>query len=239
MCWPHRRQLRCPPKKSSKKIQERSRRRADFPAAIVLAGIVQTLAGIAFRAAVEVPWTWEKESRGQKPKSLKKVSKKSPGPGSQKSEKGLEKGPKSLQKPIFRLFFDFSRLFSDFWGPAPGDFSRFFETFWLRAPRLLLAGPRNLNAAGELKKNFPAACSNFAGKDPSRTGGGQICLCVPLSLGRERKHINKNPGNFRKASGQSRDTPRIIPGQSREIFIYRRGQKCYKIIITNVIIRSS
>ena len=28
----------------------------------------------------EVPWTWEKESRGPKPKSLEKVSKKSPGP---------------------------------------------------------------------------------------------------------------------------------------------------------------
>ena len=31
--------------------------------------------------SVEVPWTWEKESRGSKPKSLKKVSKKSPRPG--------------------------------------------------------------------------------------------------------------------------------------------------------------
>ena len=43
---------------------------------------------------VEVPWTWERESRGPKPKSLEKVF----GPASPKSEKGLEKGPKSQKK---------------------------------------------------------------------------------------------------------------------------------------------
>ena len=84
--------------------------------------------------SVEVPSAWEKESRGQKPKSLKKVSKKSPGAGSQKSEKSLEKGRKSQKKSLkmgfWRLFGPFSRLFSDFWDPAPGDFFRdFFETF--------------------------------------------------------------------------------------------------------------
>ena len=113
-------------------------------------------------SCIEVPWTWEKESRGQKPKSLKKVAKKSPGPGSQKSEKTREKGPKTLQKPIFGLFFwlfgPFSRLFLGFWGPAPGDsFRDFFETFWLLAPRLLLPGPRNLNSCTKsaLKIRFP------------------------------------------------------------------------------------
>ena len=30
---------------------------------------------------LEVLWTWERESRGQKPKTLQKVSKRSPGPG--------------------------------------------------------------------------------------------------------------------------------------------------------------
>ena len=85
-----------------------------------------------------------RESRGLS----QKVSKKSPGPGSQKSEKSLEKSPKRLQKPIFGQFFDFSGLFRDFFrtfGAAAGDFLRnSFETLWLRAPRLLLQGPRNL-----------------------------------------------------------------------------------------------
>ena len=40
------------------------------------------------RASVEVPWTWERESRGL---GL-------PAPGTQNSKKILEKGPKSSQK---------------------------------------------------------------------------------------------------------------------------------------------
>ena len=79
-------------------------------------------------------------------KEAKKSRKKSPGAGAQKSEKSLEKGPKSLRKPIFRLLFDFSDLLRDFFrtfGPRPRE--TFFETFWLRAPRLLLPSPRNLN----------------------------------------------------------------------------------------------
>ena len=44
--------------------------------------------GVDSTPLIEIPWTWERESRGQKPKSLHKVSKKSPGPG----------GPKSLKK---------------------------------------------------------------------------------------------------------------------------------------------
>ena len=98
----------------------------------------------------EVPWTWEKESRGPKPKSLKKVSKKvSRGRAPKvrkKSRKRSEKSKKSLKMGFWRLFGPFSRLFSDFWDPGPGRLFRdFFETFWLLAPRLLLPGPRNLN----------------------------------------------------------------------------------------------
>ena len=88
-----------------------------------------------FGSRFEVPWSWERESRGQQPESLQKVSKKSPGvgrpgPGSQKSEKGLEKGPKSLQNPLsdfffwtFRAFFEtFFRTFQ----PVPGRLFRDF-----------------------------------------------------------------------------------------------------------------
>ena len=69
-------------------------------------------------------------------KVSKNVSKKSPGAGAQQSEKSLEKGPKSLRKPIFRLFLDFSDLFRDFFrtfGPRPR------ETFL----RLFGFGPRD------------------------------------------------------------------------------------------------
>ena len=84
---------------------------------------------------LEVPWTWEKDSRGPTPKSLKKVSKKSPGAGPQKSGESLEKGPKSQRKT---LFFDFSDLFRDFFrtfGARPREtFSRLFEDFLASGP---------------------------------------------------------------------------------------------------------
>ena len=70
---------------------------------------------------LEILWTWEKESRGQKPKSLKKVSK-SPAP--LKSEKNLEKGPKS---PPQNPFSDFSDLFQDFFRTFG---ARLFEIFF-------------------------------------------------------------------------------------------------------------
>ena len=76
--------------------------------------------------------------------SSKKVSKKSPGAGFQKSENSLEKGPKSRQKS---RKMGFGGLF-DFWDPAPGDFfETFLETFWLLTPRLPLPGPRNLKSS--------------------------------------------------------------------------------------------
>ena len=75
----------------------------------------------------------EKVSRARGPESLKKVSKK------------VRKVKKNFQNSFFWLFGPFSRLFSDFRDPGPGRLFRdFFETFWLRAPRLLLPGPRNL-----------------------------------------------------------------------------------------------
>ena len=102
---------------------------------------------------LEVPWTWEKQSRGQKPKSRQKVSKKSPGAGgSQKSEKGLEKGPKVSKNKLFQTFWRlfgrfFEAFFADFWDAGTGrpreTFSRLFGDL---APRLLLPGPRNLKS---------------------------------------------------------------------------------------------
>ena len=77
----------------------------------------------------------EKVSRARGPESLKKVSKK----------------VRKVKKTIIRLRFDFSNLSRDFFQtfgtPGPGDF---FETFFLRAPRLLLPGPRNLKNYSEL-----------------------------------------------------------------------------------------
>ena len=87
----------------------------------------------------EVPWTWEKESRGPKPKSLKTSRKSLPGPGSRKSEKSLGKSPKTHFQTTF---FDFLDLFRDLFqtfGTRPREtFSRpLLRRFWLRAPRLL------------------------------------------------------------------------------------------------------
>ena len=97
---------------------------------------------MCFLVIVEIPWTWEKESRGQKPKSLQKVSKKSPGPGvpkvRKKSRKRSEKSPKTHFQTFWRLFGPFSRLFSDFWDPAAGrpreTFSRLFGDFLAFGP---------------------------------------------------------------------------------------------------------
>ena len=49
--------------------------------------------------------------------------------------------------------------------------------------------------------------------------GSQICLCVPLFAGEKGEHKQ----NFRisqKMTGQSRDSPGIIPGQCCEILVY-------------------
>ena len=102
------------------------------------------------RTNFEVPWTWEKESRGPKQKSLKKVSKKvSRGRAPKvrkKSRKRSEKSKKGLKMGFWRLFGPFSRLFSDFWGPAPGDFFRdFFETSGPETP-----SPRSTEPQHEL-----------------------------------------------------------------------------------------
>ena len=52
---------------------------------------------------------------------------------------------------------------------------------------------------------------------------GVKCVSVVLffSWGKKGKHIKtKFPGIVRKMPGQSRDSPEIIPGQSRENFVY-------------------
>ena len=84
---------------------------------------------------LEVPWTWERGSRGQKPKSLqKRISGAWVGP---KSPKKVRKIKKKSEK---EWVFDFSDLFRDF---SDWRFSRdFFESFWLLASRLPLPGPR-------------------------------------------------------------------------------------------------
>ena len=114
---------------------------------------------------VEVPWTWEKESRGQKPKSLKKVSKKvSWGRGPKvrkKSRKRSEKSKISLKNGFSETFRTFFETFSGLLGPDPGrPFRDFFETFWLLALRLLLPGPRNLKG-GAKKRAYPLYCSHL------------------------------------------------------------------------------
>ena len=100
------------------------------------------------------------EARSKKSqKSPEKVSKKVSA-GSRKSEKSLERGPKSLQKPIFGFFFDYSDLFQDFFQtfgtPAPGDL---FETF----SRLFGFGPRDSfsQVHGTSTQEFFAACIGF------------------------------------------------------------------------------
>ena len=101
------------------------------------------------------------------------------GPGPQKSEERLKKVSKKVRKvkkksengflETFRTSFEtFFRLS----GPrARETFSRlfrdFFETFWLRAPRLLLPGPRDLNIKGHYARR---------GHQRSRQErGGQCC----------------------------------------------------------------
>ena len=63
------------------------------------------------------------------------------------SGKGFEKSKKSLKMGFWRLFGPFSRLFFRLLGfRGRKTFSSYFlETCWLRAPRLPLPGPRNLN----------------------------------------------------------------------------------------------
>ena len=68
---------------------------------------------------------------------------------------------------------------------------------------LLIREQLDHNHDGGRKK--PINTNNFFGIVPGM-GGGQIV-----------KHINKTP---RRMPGQSRDSPRIIPGQSCENYVY-------------------
>ena len=87
-----------------------------------------------FVPTFEVPWTWdwEKESRGPKPKSLKKVSKKvsrSRGPKvRKKSRKRSEKSKKKSENGFSETFRTFFETFFGLLGPGPGRLFRDF--FW-------------------------------------------------------------------------------------------------------------
>ena len=86
---------------------------------------------------IQVPWTWEREPRGQKRKSLQKVSKKSPGLGPKSPKKVLKK---SRKRNIFRLCVYFSDLSRDFFWP--------------------LSGPQNLKSLMKIIQ-FEAAAANL------------------------------------------------------------------------------
>ena len=80
-------------------------------------------------------------SRLEPPKKSRKKSSPSP----QTSEKSLEESPKSLKKPVFGLFRDFTDCRRDFFQTCGArgseDFFRdFFQTFGVWARRVLLPG---------------------------------------------------------------------------------------------------
>ena len=82
-------------------------------------------------------------------KSQKSLEKSLPGPGPKSPEKvskKVRKVKKKSENGFLETFRSFFETFSGLLGPRAGRLFRdFFETFWLRAPRLLLPGPRNLN----------------------------------------------------------------------------------------------
>ena len=51
-------------------------------------------------------------------------------------------------------------------------------------------------------------------------GGGQIVYVFPLFLGKRETHKQNSQEISGKGRGESRDSPGIIPGQSRENFVY-------------------
>ena len=92
----------------------------------ITVGTSEFCAILVHHAKLEVPWTWEKESRGPKSrKSLEKV-------GSQKSEKKSWKrfkSQKNLKMGFWETFRTFVETFFRFSGPGPGRLFRdFFET---------------------------------------------------------------------------------------------------------------
>ena len=89
------------------------------------------------------PWAWEKESRGQKPKSLKKVSKKSPGARSQKSKKKSRKrSEKSKKNPNFLV-----RIFS-------GGVGVFHVNGWGPKSSIRPSKPAKSNFLGGISRDF-------------------------------------------------------------------------------------
>ena len=69
---------------------------------------------------------------------------------------------------------------------------------------------RQTNVRGEKAISI----NNF--RDCPGNGWGRICLCVACVLGKREIYNKKS----QETSGKCRDGPRIIPGQSREHFVY-------------------
>ena len=103
-------------------------------------------------------------------------------------------------------------------GELPGKFSGSLGT--LGEPQRLLLKSTVRGTSGEVRGNFggekkPININKFSGL--SRNGWGSDWLMCCLFQAGKWKHIHKI---LRKMPGQSRDNPGIIPGQSREAFVY-------------------
>ena len=80
-------------------------------------------------------------------------------------------------------------------------FSRFVLFFLFLG---LLSGGKQTNKHKQLRGIVP------------EMGGGQIVYVFPFFPGKRETHKQ----NVQEISGKGRDSPRIIPGQSREILVY-------------------
>ena len=117
-------------------------------------GIRELLVLHRFSPKIEVPSTWEKESRCQKvsKKSRKSLEKSLRARGPQSPKKVSKKFRKVSKNPFSDFFFDFSDLFRHIFrtfGARPWEtffetFSRLFETFWHRDSFSQVHGTSNL-----------------------------------------------------------------------------------------------
>ena len=123
---------------------------------------------------VEVPWAWERESRGQTPKVSKKSRKSLPGPGSQKSGKKSRKRSEKSEIKSENGFLDtirtFFETFSDFWHPAPGRLFRDFLAFGPETP-----SPRSTEPQHWSHFLGSATTTRFLQTFTLRSGSGLVC----------------------------------------------------------------
>ena len=67
----------------------------------------------------------------------------------------------------------------------------------------------------------PININNFVGLSRKWVGVTfEIVYVFPFFLGKKVKHINKIPRKSQEKPGESRESPGITPGQTREIFVY-------------------